>query len=235
MTLAVIFLLIILGAASAPSAAPTTRRQAASQSAPAEKPADAAQTQEQSSAPPTPNPPTASKPADSEPASARKSPDKNQPKASRSRWHKKKAAPSSCNTTPPSAPPDASTPTTAAPADANAGSTTSSGASTNCPPSKVIVRQGGATEPSIQLAGSTNGNQASIQRETANQMLDSTQENLKKIAGRQLTSSQQDMVNQIQQFVKQSKDAVTAGNFDRARTLAWKAQLLSEELAKPEQ
>ncbi len=65
-------------------------------------------------------------------------------------------------------------------------------------------------------------------------MLETTQANLKKIAGQQLSSNQQDMVNQIRQFMDQSKAAVDAGDLDRARTLAWKAQLLSEELVKPE-
>jgi len=86
----------------------------------------------------------------------------------------------------------------------------------------------------VQLAGGAAGNQASHQRDTANQMLESTEANLKKIAGRQLSSNQQDMVNQIRQFMGQSKAAVDAGDLDRARTLAWKAQLLSEDLLKPE-
>jgi type VI protein secretion system component VasK len=96
------------------------------------------------------------------------------------------------------------------------------------------VQQGGASEPSIQLAGGTPRDQTSHDRDTANQMLDTTRANLKKIAGTQLTSNQQDMVNQIHQFMDQSKAAVDAGDLDRARTLAWKAQLLSEELVKPE-
>jgi len=64
-------------------------------------------------------------------------------------------------------------------------------------------------------------------------MLGTTEANLKKIARRTLSSTQQDMVNQIRQFVEQSKAAVGDGNLERARTLAWKAQLLSEELIKP--
>jgi hypothetical protein len=85
------------------------------------------------------------------------------------------------------------------------------------------------------LAGGTATDQTSHQRDTANQMLGSTEANLKKIAGRQLRQNQQDMVNQIHQFMDQSKTASDAGDLDRARTLAWKAQVLSEELVKPEQ
>jgi hypothetical protein len=97
----------------------------------------------------------------------------------------------------------------------------------------VIVRQGGTSEPSIQLAGGAAG-QTPHERDTANQMLGTTEANLKKVAGRQLTPNEQDMVNQARQFMEQSKAAVAAGDLERARTLAWKAQLLSEELVKPE-
>jgi len=65
-------------------------------------------------------------------------------------------------------------------------------------------------------------------------MLEAAAQNLKKIEGRNLTSDQQGMVNQIRQFMEQSKTATTAGDLDRARTLAWKAQLLSEELVNPQ-
>jgi hypothetical protein len=65
-------------------------------------------------------------------------------------------------------------------------------------------------------------------------MLESTNANLKKIAGRQLSANQQDMVTQTRQFMAQAKAAVDDGDLERARTLAWKAQLLSEELVKPE-
>jgi len=64
-------------------------------------------------------------------------------------------------------------------------------------------------------------------------MLGTTEANLKKIAGRQLTPDQENMVNQIRQFMEQSKAAAGDGDLDRARTLAWKAQVLSEELVKP--
>ncbi len=64
-------------------------------------------------------------------------------------------------------------------------------------------------------------------------MLGATEQNLKKIAEMQLSEDQQDMVTQIRQFMEQSKTAVAAGDTERARTLAWKAQLLSEELVNP--
>jgi hypothetical protein len=107
-------------------------------------------------------------------------------------------------------------------------------AATVCPPAKVIVRQGGTAQPSIELAGGAVGDQAAQQKHTANEMLQAAEENLKKIDGRQLAVNQQDMVDQIHQFMVQSKTAVAAGDLERGRTLAWKAQLLSEELANPQ-
>lgn len=66
-------------------------------------------------------------------------------------------------------------------------------------------------------------------------MLASTEENLKKLEGRQLSASDQATVNQIRQFVEQSKTAITSNDMERARTLAWKAQTLSDDLVNPKQ
>jgi hypothetical protein len=65
-------------------------------------------------------------------------------------------------------------------------------------------------------------------------MLELTEGNLKKIAGLQLTTAQQETVSQIRQFVDQSKTALAGGDSERAHTLAWKAELLSEDLVKPQ-
>jgi hypothetical protein len=102
-----------------------------------------------------------------------------------------------------------------------------------CPPEKKIVHEGGTTESAIQLVGGPGGAQASHQRDTTDQLLGSVQNDLKKVAGRQLNSSQQEMVNQIQQFIEQSKAAVATGDVERGHNLAMKAHLLSAELVKP--
>lgn len=101
-----------------------------------------------------------------------------------------------------------------------------------CPPSKVIVRQGSTSDSSIELVGGAAGSQASDERKTAIEMLGIAETNLKKMDDSQLNSSQQDMIKQVHQFMDQSKAATSAGDLDQARTLAWKAQLLSEELLK---
>ncbi|HEX6823846.1 MAG TPA: hypothetical protein VF123_17440 [Candidatus Sulfotelmatobacter sp.] len=96
------------------------------------------------------------------------------------------------------------------------------------------MRHGGSKEPSIQLAGGPTAEQAAQQRNAINQLLGVSDQNLKKAADMQLSPAQQDTVSQTRQFMQQSKAAMSAGDFERARTLAWKAQLLSEDLAKPE-
>jgi hypothetical protein len=107
-------------------------------------------------------------------------------------------------------------------------------AAKDCPPPKIVVRRGGTEEPAIQLAGGPTADQAADKRNAVNQLLEVTGENLKKTAAMQLSSAQQDTITQTRQFVEQSKTAMANGDFERARTLAWKAQLLSEDLVNPE-
>jgi hypothetical protein len=118
------------------------------------------------------------------------------------------------------------------PQDASASQAANPQPPKNCPPEKIVVRQGGVAEQSIQLAVA--GDQESQKKKDANQMLGSTEENLKKISGTLLSPDQQDTVSQIKQFIHQSKDALAAGDLERGHTLAWKAQLLSEDLIKPQ-
>ncbi len=97
------------------------------------------------------------------------------------------------------------------------------------------MRQGGTSEPGIQLAGGTDTGQTAQPRDASSQLLEPAEQNLKKIAGRQLTSDEQDMLNQVHQFMEQTKSAVAAGDMERAGKLAEKARALSEELAKPKE
>ena len=99
---------------------------------------------------------------------------------------------------------------------------------------KKIVPQGGTTDPDPQLAGGASGQKASQERSTSSQLLDRAEENLKKIASRQLTAAQKDEVAQVHEFMEQSKAAAADGDLDRAHTLAWKAQMLSDELLSPQ-
>ncbi len=243
MTLAAILLVSIFSSLSAQPlvARPPIVLQIVLQTAPASTPPAAPAKQDQSTAPPAQNP-TSAQPQSSA-APAQSSPPHATTPAAKRPHHKKRVRPANCGTMPAAAGQSASGSTSAG--STSAGSTAASGdpapattpaatSPANCPPPKVIVRQGGTSEPSIQLAGGADPGQTSNRRDTANQMLDATEANLKRLAGKQLTANQQDMVSQTRQFMQQSKAAVEAGDLERARTLAWKAQVLSEELVKPE-
>ena len=230
MTLAVISLVTLFCASAEPSVM-ATPHQNAQQEAPVSKPAAVDNTQNQD---------TAQKPATTTPADTQKATGSNQLSAKKPRRRKKTVSADCNHAGAPAAGSTAAGPTSSGSARSDAGTggaaPPASAAETpaNCPPEKVIVRQGGTSEPNIQLAGGPAGRQASQQRDSVTQKLVATEKNLEKIAGRELTAGQQDMVNQTRQFMEQAKAALAAQDFDRAGTLAWKAQLLSDELANPQ-
>ena len=169
------------------------------------------------------------------PSTATQAPAAKQHSKRRSR-KKKSVQASNCVT---SAAPATEASSSASPTDPSAGSSgntsqTSGNTTTNCPPTKVIVRQGGTKEPSIQLAGGPTPDQAAKQRQTVNQLLGITEANLKKAAAQQLSPNQQETLAQSRAFVQQSREAIGSGDLDRAHNLAWKAELLSEDLIKPQ-
>lgn len=97
---------------------------------------------------------------------------------------------------------------------------------------KVVVKNGGAREGKPELAPGSSGEQAQHNLANTTQLLATTDANLKSVAGRALSPAQQSMMEQIRTYVAQSKAANNAGDLDRAHTLAYKAHLLSDELAK---
>src|SRR5260370_546896 len=113
-----------------------------------------------------------------------------------------------------------------------ASTNTSSTALPPCPPPKKVVRNGGSDEPSIQLVGGETAEQSAHQSAT-DRLTFATEENLKKMAGRPLSPSQQEVGSQMKLFMDQSKTAIAAGDVERGRNLALKAHLLSDELVKP--
>jgi hypothetical protein len=97
---------------------------------------------------------------------------------------------------------------------------------------KVVVRNGGAKEGSAELAPAMSKEQEQHNRENTSQLLATTDANLKTVSGRQLTPTQQSMLEEVRTYIAQSKAATNAGDVARAHTLAYKAHLLSDELAK---
>jgi hypothetical protein len=63
-----------------------------------------------------------------------------------------------------------------------------------------------------------------------NDSINEAEKNLKQAGAHQLSSSQQEMVEKIQGFIAQAREALQASDHTRAQNLAQKAQLLSVEL-----
>jgi hypothetical protein len=95
-----------------------------------------------------------------------------------------------------------------------------------------VVRNGGAKDESAQLAPGMSKEQELQSRQATTRLLAVTDANVKSVAGRQLTPAQQGMLDQIQTYMKQSRQASSSGDLARAHTLADKAHLLSDELRK---
>jgi hypothetical protein len=98
-------------------------------------------------------------------------------------------------------------------------------------PTKTVVRNGGTADPTVDLSPGLSPQQASHQIDNTNRLLATSDVNLKKISGRQLSANQQDTVKQIKKYMEQAKTAADGGDVQRAYNLAVKANLLSTELA----
>jgi hypothetical protein len=100
-------------------------------------------------------------------------------------------------------------------------------------PTKTVIRNGGTADPTVDLSPGVSQQQASRQMEKTNQLLATSDANLKKISGRQLSESQQETLKQIKSYMDQAKTASNDGDVQRAYNLAVKANLLSAELVGP--
>jgi hypothetical protein len=98
-------------------------------------------------------------------------------------------------------------------------------------PTKTVVPNGSTADPTEDPSPSPSP-RASQQSETTQRLLASSDANLKKISGRQLSASQQDTVKQVESYMEQANTAAKDGDVQRAYNLAVKANLLSAELAK---
>jgi hypothetical protein len=99
-------------------------------------------------------------------------------------------------------------------------------------PHKIVVREGGASEPAAQIAPGMTPAEATRQRHNAEQLLGATDDKLKQLTGRTLDAKQQEAVGQIHNYMEGARSALKEGDVRRANTLAQKAHLLSEDLVK---
>jgi hypothetical protein len=97
---------------------------------------------------------------------------------------------------------------------------------------RIVVREGGATEPAEQIVPGMTPVEATRQRQNAEQWLASTDDQLKRLAERTLDARQQDTVGQIRNYMEGARTALQEGDVRRASTLAQKAHLLAEDLVK---
>jgi hypothetical protein len=99
-------------------------------------------------------------------------------------------------------------------------------------PRKVVVREGGASEPPAQIAPGMTHEEASRERQQAQRLLSSADERLKQLTARALDARQQETAAQIHNYLEGARSALKEGDVGRANTLAEKAHLLAEDLMK---
>jgi hypothetical protein len=99
-------------------------------------------------------------------------------------------------------------------------------------PTKVVVRQGGASEPAAQIAPGMTPAEAVRERQNVERLLGATDDQLQMLAGRALEVKGQETVGQIRNYLDQARLALKEGDLRRANTLAQKAHLLSDDLVK---
>ncbi|MGC1484152.1 MAG: hypothetical protein WA789_10185 [Candidatus Acidiferrum sp.] len=88
----------------------------------------------------------------------------------------------------------------------------------------------GKIEPAQIVPNLPAGESASLQRETE-ESLSAAEHNLSATAGKSLNTMQSDLASKVRSFISDAREAGRAGDWARARELAQKAQVLSEQLA----
>jgi hypothetical protein len=73
--------------------------------------------------------------------------------------------------------------------------------------------------------------ETTLAQQQTNQSLAIAEKNLMAANGKRLNAAQADLVSKIKGFIKDAREAAQIGDWSRARSLAKKAQVLSEDLA----
>jgi len=110
--------------------------------------------------------------------------------------------------------------------------TTTASIPLNNAPGKTVIHDGGTSDTTAgAIQPGMDQNEAAQQRHATEQLLQSTDDALKGI-NRPLNDDERSMVEQIHNYMAQSRAATTDGDLLRANNLAVKAHLLSDALAK---
>jgi len=72
--------------------------------------------------------------------------------------------------------------------------------------------------------------ESAVAQQQTNQSLGIAERNLESARGKNLNTAQADLVSKIRGFIKDAREAAQIKDWSRARSLAKKAQVLSEEL-----
>jgi hypothetical protein len=99
-------------------------------------------------------------------------------------------------------------------------------------PRKVVVRHGGADEPTAQIVTGMAPEEADRQRQHAEQLLKSIDGILGRADPHAYNVPQQETVSQIHNYMEGARSALKEGDIERAHTLAMKAVLLAKDLTK---
>ena len=106
------------------------------------------------------------------------------------------------------------------------------------PPRPRVAAQPVATEPAGNgkaeaplLAPQLSGQEIATAQQQMNDSIAVAQRNLASAKGHQLNTAQADLASKVSSFLEESRAAVKEGDWNRAKNLAKKAQVLSEELA----
>jgi hypothetical protein len=100
----------------------------------------------------------------------------------------------------------------------------------SAPPSANATSDAEKSEPPMISPQLTPQESAASQQET-NQSLGIVEKNLASTRGKRLNAAQSDLASKVRGFLKDAREAAQIGDWSHARSLAKKAQVLSEELA----
>jgi hypothetical protein len=110
------------------------------------------------------------------------------------------------------------------------------GASSRPPRPRVVTPQPAAAEPSKPqtpfVAPQLSAQESTTAQQETTASLAEAEKSLADTQGKRLNAAQSDMVSKITGFMADARTAGASGDWTSAQTLARKAQLLSEELAK---
>jgi outer membrane biosynthesis protein TonB len=83
-----------------------------------------------------------------------------------------------------------------------------------------------------QISPQLSPDESARDQASAKKDIQTAQQNLDSANGKRLTVNQRDMADKIRGFLKQAQDAIAISDWSRAKSLAEKARLLSDELVK---